>query len=276
MLSLTVHAGARKMAPWPARRGVPMNPSDEPSRLSAIKTVWVNLFQGGKADDKPEGPSRDLVLRYYSAVYRYLLGIVHDEEVATDLTQEFASRFLRGDFRKATPQRGRFRDFLKVALRNLAMDHFRKQMAARQRGMQPLPSGGLEPAEDQQEHERDDVFVSSFRAEVLNRTWEALADLERAAGKPYHTVLRLKIEHPDLSGAAMAERLSVALGRAVGDAAARQTLHRARAQFADLLLDEVSRTLGSPTNEELGQELSELGLLDYCKSALERRKRSKQ
>src|SRR6516164_9781688 len=155
-----------------------MNPSDEAGRLSAIKTVWIDLFKGGKPDDKADGPARELVLRYYGAVFRYLLGIVHDEEVAMDLTQEFASRFLRGDFRNATPERGRFRDFLKVSLRNLAMDHFRQQKQARDRGVQPLPEHGLEPGDDSDQRQRDEAFVASFREEVLARTWEALADVE--------------------------------------------------------------------------------------------------
>jgi RNA polymerase sigma-70 factor (ECF subfamily) len=248
-----------------------MSSDNEASHLSAIKTVWVEMFRGGKSDDKSGGPSRDLVLRYYGAVFRYLLGIVHDDEVAMELTQEFASRFLRGDFRKATPERGRFRDFLKVSLRNLAMDYFRKQKAARERGPQQLPEAGLEPGDESQRRERDEAFVASFREEVLARTWEALADIERSSGKPYHAVLRFKIQHPDLSGADMATQLSKVLGRPISDAATRQALHRARAQFADLLLDEVSRTLGSPSHEELSQELGELRLLDYCKSALERR-----
>jgi RNA polymerase sigma-70 factor (ECF subfamily) len=253
-----------------------MNPSDEAGRLSAIKTVWIDLFKGGKPDDKADGPARELVLRYYGAVFRYLLGIVHDEEVAMDLTQEFASRFLRGDFRNATPERGRFRDFLKVSLRNLAMDHFRKQKAARERGVQALPEDGQEPGDESEQRNRDEAFVASFREEIMARTWEALADLERTGGKLYHTVLRFRIQHPDLSGTEMAEQLSNLLGRPISDTATRQTLHRARAQFADLLLDEVSRTLGSPTAEELCQELGELRLLDYCKSALERRIGGKQ
>lgn len=248
-----------------------MDSENEASRLSAIKTVWVDLFQGDKPDDRGPGPSRELVLRYYGAVFRYLLGIVHDEEVAMDLTQEFASRFLRGDFSKASPERGRFRDFLKVSLRNLAMDHFRKQKAARERGMQPLPADGLEPGDDTEQRQRDEAFITSFREEVLARTWEALAEMERTDGKPFYTVLRFKIQYPQLSGAEMANRLSDILDRPLSDAATRQTLHRARGQFADLLLDEVSRTLGAPSNEELTQELSELRLLDYCKSALQRR-----
>ena len=53
----------------------------------------------------------------------------------------------------------------------------------------------------------------------------------------------------------------------------RQTLHRARALFADLLLDVVSQCAGSPDGAGLEKELIDLQLLDYCKSALNRRKK---
>jgi RNA polymerase sigma-70 factor (ECF subfamily) len=244
---------------------------DDQQRLSRIVTLWTQMFRVSKPDEKPEGPARDLVLRYYGAVYRYLLGIVRNEDLAMDLTQEFAGRFLRGDFKKANPERGRFRDFLKVSLRNLVMDHYRKEKVAREKGPQPLADESAVPDSPADQRANDEAFVASFREEVLARTWDALAEVERSSGKPYHTVLRFKIQHPEMGGAEIAENLSQQLGKPLNDQAMRQTLHRARSQFADLLLDEVSRTLGTPRPDELTQELVELRLLDYCKSALERR-----
>ena len=193
-----------------------------------------------------------------------------------DLTQEFASRFLRGDFNKANPERGRFRDFLKVSLRNLVMDHFRKQKFAREKGPRHLPDESSIPGAPADQGADDQAFVSSFREEVLARTWEALAEIQRSGRQPYHTVLRFKIQHPEMPGPEMAESLSRDLGKPITDQAMHQTLHRARTQFADLLLDEVGRTLGKPDLEALTQELVELRLLDYCKSALDRRARQLQ
>jgi RNA polymerase sigma factor (sigma-70 family) len=247
-----------------------MSSQPEAQRLSQIQTLWTQLFKVTKPDDKRQG-RRDLVLRYYGAVYRYLLGMVRDEDVAMELTQEFAGRFLRGDFAKANPERGRFRDFLKVSLRNLVMDHYRKKKVRDGKVVKTFPDDTPDPADDSQRQANDEAFVNSFREEVLARTWEALAEAERTSGKPYHTVLRFKIQHPEMAGAAMAERLSAQLGKPMTDAAMRQTLHRARSEFADMLLDEVTRTLSKPGLEELTQELVELRLLDYCKSALERR-----
>jgi RNA polymerase sigma-70 factor (ECF subfamily) len=70
----------------------------------------------------------------------------------------------------------------------------------------------------------------------------------------------------------MAERLTAQLGRPFTAAGVRQTLHRAREKFGDLLLDDVIHSLGHPTGEELEEELAELGLLDHCQPALERRR----
>ena len=67
-----------------------------------------------------------------------------------------------------------------------------------------------------------------------------------------------------------AEELSRSLGRPVTDAAFRQMLHRAREKFADLLLAEVAFSLGTDAGDAVGQELAELGLLVYCRPALDR------
>src|SRR5437867_9487672 len=97
-----------------------MQPSDLNQRLSKIATLWTVVFRAheGGADSAQEARNR-LMLRYSGAVYRYLLGAVRDPEAAGDLCQEFALRFLRGDFRRAAPERGRFRDYVKSALINL-------------------------------------------------------------------------------------------------------------------------------------------------------------
>ena len=64
----------------------------------------------------------------------------------------------------------------------------------------------------------------------------------------------------------------------MNSAAARQTadgrgraadLASVRDKFADLLLDEVVNSLDRPTPDHLEEELIDLGLLEYCRPALE-------
>ena len=92
-----------------------MSPVDQDDRLSRIATRWTAVFRAhGDAPTQAEAARHRLMLHYSGAVYRYLLGAVRDPDVAADLCQEFAVRFLRGDFRRADPGRGRFRDYLKT------------------------------------------------------------------------------------------------------------------------------------------------------------------
>jgi hypothetical protein len=83
-------------------------------------------------------------------------------------------------------------------------------------------------------------------------------------------VLRFRADNRDLPSPEMAERLAAQLGRSLTPVGVRQILHRARERFADALLDEVLHSLDRPTVEHLEQELIDLGLLDYCRSALKR------
>ena len=80
-------------------------------RLSRISTMWSLVFQAhaGKVDAAASAQNV-LMQRYGGAIHRYLLGALRDADAAADLAQEFALRFVRGDFRRANPERGRFRD----------------------------------------------------------------------------------------------------------------------------------------------------------------------
>jgi RNA polymerase sigma-70 factor (ECF subfamily) len=230
------------------------------ARLNEISTLWTMLFKAHTPGDAATAARQALVLRYHGAVYRYLLGAVRDEVAAEDLAQKFAERFLRGDFRGADPQRGRFRDYLKTALIHLVNDHHRD----RQQQPGPLPSDS--PAPSGPDSETD--FLAGWREELLEQTWKAL----KQANATYHEVLLLHIDNPDSTAAQMAEQLSSTMGRPVTAAWVRKTLQRAREKYADLLIDEVAKSLEQPSLEQLEQELQELNLMPHCRLALARRK----
>jgi RNA polymerase sigma-70 factor (ECF subfamily) len=232
-------------------------------RLSRISTLWTVLFQAHRAEgDEAAAAQRALVQRYSGAVYRYLLGAVRDEDAAHDLAQEFALRFLRGDFRRADPERGRFRDYLKTALIHLVNDHHR----ARQKWPRALPPDSPEAAAAAPDSDRE--FLTGWREELLERTWKTLGE-ENAA---YHAVLLFRVENPDVPSARVAEELSPRLGKPVTAAWVRKTLQRAHDKYAELLIEEVAVSLEAAAPAALEEELRELDLLRYCQSALERRK----
>ena len=114
---------------------------------------------------------------------------------------------------------------------------------------------------------READFLPSWRAELLDRTWKALA----AAQPMYHAVLLFRVENPDVPSPQMAEQLAARLGTPMRPDQVRKALQRSHAKFAELLVDEVATSLGNPSREELAEEVRELDLLKYCRSALERR-----
>jgi hypothetical protein len=111
----------------------PMDQESQHQRLGEISTLWGLIAEA--AGDTPEAVNaaqQALLERYGGAVRRYLLGALRDPEAADELFQEFALRFVRGDFfHNASPQRGRFRQFVKTSLFNLVVDYQRGQRRRR-------------------------------------------------------------------------------------------------------------------------------------------------
>jgi RNA polymerase sigma-70 factor (ECF subfamily) len=238
-----------------------MGPAELEQRLSGIATQWTAVFQAhGSGDDTVVAARNRLMLRYSGAVYRYLLGAVRDPDTAGDLCQEFAVKFLRGDFRRAAPERGRFRDYVKTALVNLVNDYFRTRQAA--------PKGLIENASAPSVDQTAGDFEGGWRTELLEQTWKALAE----ANPTFFATLRLRVEDPDLPSGEMAERLTQGLGREISAENVRKTIQRAHAKFADLMLDLVAESLDQPAPADLEEELKALDLLRYCRTALDRRR----
>jgi RNA polymerase sigma factor (sigma-70 family) len=244
-----------------------VEPDDLNDRLSAIGTrltIWLQAHQGlGEAAIVAR---QQLVLRYYGAVYRYLLSMLRDPAAAEELSQDFAVRLLRGDFKHFDSQRSRFRDFLKTSVRHLVMDYWRKQK--KNEKSQPLESAPSEAAESTSEADFDRAFEQKWREELVARTWEALEKNQKESGQPYYTVLRSKTDQPELRSPQLAAQVSAQLGRAVTAESLRQLLHRARRRFAELLVDEVGRSLGTAEPDQVSEELIDLGLMSYCRAAV--------
>jgi DNA-directed RNA polymerase specialized sigma24 family protein len=169
---------------------------------------------------------------------------------------------MRGDFERACPERGRFRDYLKTALVNLINDHYR----ARGNWPRALPADAAVPAMSPESLAEGPSFEECLKEQLLDRTW---AELERTHPR-YHAVLLLRVDEPDLSSAEMADRLAHT-GERWTATTLRKTLQRARAKFAELLLKEVGAFAGTAVSGDLKPELQALDLLRYCRSALERR-----
>lgn len=235
-----------------------MNGDIGPSRLTNVLTMWTVLRQAHADPPDQAALARELLLsRYGNAVRRYLMSLLKDPHAADDLTQEFAVRLVTGKFHSADPEKGRFRNYVKTSLFHLVGAHAR---GGRRRPEPVAPNAGplaalATPADD------EPAFDESWRAELLARTWTALAD----SNPGYHVLLKLRADQPEASSDVLAAALADRTGKPVTAANIRQTLKRARALFASLLKEEVAHSLTDPTPDAVDGELADLRLLHYVR-----------
>jgi DNA-directed RNA polymerase specialized sigma24 family protein len=244
------------------------NPT-EAARLEQLTTQWDVLLLAKEQSVTIAGPARNaLALRYAPAIRSYVKALVKDSHDADELAQEVLVKILHGDFSRSTPERGRFRDLLKVAVRNLVRNFWLKKNRQAQHNVEladiaDAASDGLSV---------DDPLNVSWRNSVLQMTWLAFEQEERAKrGSTGSIILRLRANHPDDDSAKLAERFAAATGKPIRADALRQQLRRARVRFAQLLIEEVARGVDKPTPARVEEELVEIGLIEYVRDFLPHR-----
>jgi len=233
--------------------------SEIPTRLNQIPTEWGLILEAHEPSSPCVIEARNaMVMRYATAIRRYVGAILQNDDEADDLAQDVIVRLLQGDFGGADPLRGRFRDLLGTALRNMTSSHFTKKK--RRRPVEHDLTQVATPNTD------DPVWVEAWREHLLSMAWSKLEHSERKnAGSVVHAVLRLRTDQPDADMEQLAEQLSQKIGRSMNAAAFRQQLRRSRIQFAEYLTREVMAGLKDASPERLWDELIALGLYEQVR-----------
>jgi len=232
-------------------------------RLEMIQTRWSLIRQAHTlSGSTPDQARNALVMRYGSSVRRYVGALLRDDHDADEVAQDVIVRMLRGDFGKADPTRGRFRDLLKTAIRNMVKNHWEKQNRRRPVDYElDLVAGQAEPV--------DDRWDEAWRTNVLDLAWGSLKDYEEThTGSIAHTILKLRTDHPDDTSEQLAEKLGKVTGRPVKPEAVRQQLRRSRVRFAELLVTEIANGLESSDPDRVQDELIALGLYETVREFL--------
>jgi RNA polymerase sigma-70 factor (ECF subfamily) len=232
-------------------------------RLGSMETRWSLLRRAHSEATGVVDARRVLVLRYAPAIRGYVSAITRDEDQTDELSQEAIVRLMRGDFAGADPNRGRFRDLLKTALRNMARNYWKRQQSRAQGEFdftQTVDGDASSP---------DESFEQNYRQTILKLAMERLAEYERQnPDSRAHTLLELRRTHPDATSEQLAELFTGATGQAVQPATLRQKLRRARVRFAELLVRELADGLEQPTADRIEDELLALGLFEYVRDVL--------
>jgi DNA-directed RNA polymerase specialized sigma24 family protein len=215
-------------------------------RLDSITTQWSQIAN-----------LQYFLKRYGPAARAYLAAILREPDAVDDVLQGFLLRVVQHGFGSVRPTLGRFRDYLKAALRHAVWNYRQRQR----------PTQALDPASVSVENNEvlaDRIGLNEWRNCLLERAWAALEKHEqREPASAYYTVLRLAVTYRDEDSSQLALRASAGLGRPMTAVAFRKQLSRARRQFARYLEHEVAATLGNASRSAIDEELADLALLEY-------------
>jgi RNA polymerase sigma-70 factor (ECF subfamily) len=191
---------------------------------------------------------------YWYPLYAFIRGSGYSPQDAQDLTQGFFARLLAKDFlRLVEPERGRFRAFLKMALKRFLAHEWERGRAEKRGGGQACLSFDTAMAEQRFQAEETDTLGPD---QIYDRQWaltllgEVTARLEReyaAAGKagdlrelkPYLAAERGTIPYADI-----ARELHTTEG------AARVAVHRLRKRFRQLFREVIAETVSGAERVE--------------------------
>lgn len=239
------------------------------SDIDEISTLWTILGNANNGDSDECRIAQQLILnRYEHAIRRYLMGALRRPDWVEEAYQDFAVKLLRGDYKNADREKGRFRWLLKRSLSNLVNDYwrdFRKQPA-------PMPEHFEVAARP--EPDDDAMFAAVWRDTLIERAWKLLADKEEGTGQPGYTLLRIKVTNPAVRSKDLVQVVEEKFHRAATVEFVRKRLHIARAEFVRFFVDEVVESLDRATLESLEDELASIGMLEQCRDELNIRKRN--
>jgi RNA polymerase sigma factor (sigma-70 family) len=225
---------------------VNQNPRSNKSLLEYISTHWTMI----------EDPTK-FVLRYAPAIREYIENLLKGKQDAEDVTQDFLTVVMSRGFSEKQVTRGRFRDFLRVAIRNAVIDHFRAKR---------LPVTDHQILEETIAGEDDTDWINYWRSCVLDAAWLKLRQHQKSTpGNLDYTVLKVASENPDKDSVNLAELLGQSVGKSIKAEAFRQKLHRSRHKFAEILVAEVRDTLRDQSQDEVDDELRVLGLEKFVR-----------
>lgn len=225
-------------------------PDGSPLHAGFPTTCWTRLCE---RDARPEA-LETLAARYWPAVVAWLArGVARDEHEARDLAQGFFVHVAEsGLLDKADRRRGRFRAFLKTALRNWTASEARKlRSEARGGALRFVPLDDPRVDEVPEELAPDDALDAAWRAALVRGALERTRARLEARG---HAVRYLVFHAYHVGGEAALDYAALAARHGISRVDVSNHLARAKAAFREELRALVLETVGN--DEDLRAELA--------------------
>ena len=232
-----------------------------PSQPEAfLSTHWSVVLRVQQSDEGASAAALDYLCRtYWYPLYVFARRLGNSPEDAADLTQEFFSQLLaRGGLASASPDRGRFRNFLLGSFKNLIANEW-KRANCQKRG------GGAET------YSLDEADAEErYRLEPAeNRTPETIFDRRWAEAVLGRVIARLRTEcdgdGPDrarrfevLKVFLLEDKGTISLAEAASQLglsviATKGVVHRLRQRYREIFREEIAHTVALP--EEVDDEI---------------------
>jgi len=249
-----------------------MNDSNEHSHISRILTN-PNVLQN---------PSSFFEV-YQLPVRKFFMCLCGNANEADEQFQEFAVKFLSGAFDSFKPEKGRFRDYLKMALRNQVKRSFKKGAnftVPIPEDMDAADPNALQPIENAMRE------FDTIEGEQIKQLVEDDMRADEQEGKnQFHSLLQFAIGYQKerlheytVSGgrskipvSAIVDFIQERFGETVSTDTAKQRMFRAKVMYASKMISEVSVRVTDPSHSAIHEAAQELGLAVYVESELARR-----
>ncbi len=225
-----------------------------------MTTRWSVVARATASSEESQAALEQLCRAYWFPVYTYARKQGCDATDAEDVTQDFFAEIIQSQFlQRADPNRGRFRSYLLMSVRNRIINA-RSRATALKRGGGAEVFSIHEPRAEEQFSEVNDpsldpsqAYELSWALTVLQRTRSRLLAEQKAKGalKEFERFEPFLSAPPsDGEYAAIAEELRVSRNSVA------VSIHRLGRRYRDLLRDEVAQTVDDPG--EIDAELSYL------------------
>jgi len=231
----------------------------DPEARSLFLTTQWSVVMTAKDNASPDAAAamEALCRAYWYPLYALIRRLGHSHHDAEDFTQEFFCRLLAKDYlRAAAQEKGRFRTFLRVALKRFLANEWDRSRRLKRGGGRTGWSLDTSAGEIRYQNEQasalspDHLYEQRWAMTLLEQVLTRLRGEHQTAGKTP--------EFEQLKGVLMAERGGIPYGQlasalGLSEGAARVAVHRLRKRFRELFRAAVADTVSSP--EELEDEL---------------------
>jgi RNA polymerase sigma-70 factor (ECF subfamily) len=238
----------------------PANPSSPDGNRLFHTTHWSVVLAAGGGESEPAMAALEQLCRaYWPAVYAYARRCGHGPHDAEDLAQEFFHRLLdRHYLAQADPRRGRFRNFLLVAVKHFLANEWDRAKAVKRGGRLTFISleqwaGAAETWEAAGQETPDQAFARTWALTFLDRV---LACLREELGRDEQRAQFDELKAFLLASPSALPYAEVAARLGTTEAAIKMAVQRLRRRFAQVLREEIAHTVAGP--EEIDDEIRTL------------------